>query len=133
MTKKLKEFVKNYLGQVEFDIVYDLVEAICKKDINKIAKIINKEEKDGKDAVKFFDNVILFFRNGLLVRAKEEGLIENISKENKEKIISLTNTHPTIINSQNLLTLLSNHSLIKSAGKNAWTGVFAIAVTIAKE
>ncbi len=128
-----KEFVSNYLGKVDFEILNSLIEAICTKDASKIVKIINKEEKEGKNPLTFYNQLLQFFRNGLLIRAKEDGLIENLSKEEKEKVNILANEFPLVINTKTLLTLLNNYDLVKNSERNSWTAVLAVFVSLTEE
>lgn len=127
-----REFVENYLGKVDFAIVLSLVESICKKDASKIAKIINELEKEGKNSLNFYNEVLQFMRDGLLVRAGEEKLIEKLNKENIAHIVRVATEYPTTINTVTLLKLLNNYDLVKNAGINSWTAVLATCLSFAE-
>lgn len=124
-----REFVENYLGKVDFAIVLSLVESICKKEASKIAKIINGLEKEGKNSLNFYNEVLQFMRDGLLVRAGEEKLIEKLNKENIASVVKVATEYPTIINTATLLKLLNNYDLVKNAGINSWTAILAVCLS----
>ena len=128
--KVSKEFVESYLGSVDSDVTFSLVEALCEKDGSKITKIILNQEKENKNTLALHDNIINFFRNGLLARVGEQKLIQNQTEENILKIVKIANEFPLTVSSKNLLYLLSKYELVKDGGQNSSTSLLAVMLSM---
>lgn len=107
------ENVLSILGTVNADTIFNIVQTIIDRDINESLKLIDEVVQYGKDVNQFIKDLILHFRNLMIVKSTSD--IDNIVEGSKEFIedltkqakgISLTN----IIRCINILSEAENQS-----------------------
>lgn len=81
------ETVINLLGTVNYEITVQMVNSIIKKDIQKAMSILDEILNSGKELIFFLDELILYFRNMLIVKTTNstQNLLR-LSEDEEEKL-----------------------------------------------
>ena len=120
--------VTTRLGEPTHDVVVELVEALCKKDLKVVIKNSKILECEGILAMRAYDDIIVVIREVLLIRV---GILSEIKdKELLECYTNLSTEYPHTIASKTLLELLRQRELVEVSSTHAWTAVIAILLSL---
>ncbi len=117
--------VQQVLGQATEQSVWDLVEALAKKDRNEALKIVNDVCADGKDLANFIGEVIELFRKIILAQA---GLYEHFEVSAEEKIKIDKYSH--VFSSQELVLVIQKLSAVIGQVKSSVLGQLPLEMVV---
>lgn len=111
------EKVRMLLGTPETESLFQLLEAVCKKDGKTVVSAISKLSQS--NAIRAYDDLIELVRQGLLARIGE-GNRENAC------LAQLATEYPLVIGSKLLLELLERRHLLEVSEAHSWIAFEAI-------
>lgn len=102
------DYILSILGVVNNDIIYEITDSIIEKESDKSLKLIEHIVQNGKDINQFIKDLILHFRNLMVIKVSEN--IENVIDETEEMIDRLKKQAEAISTSGiiNILKILSD-------------------------
>ncbi|WIV12796.1 DNA polymerase III subunit gamma/tau [Proteiniborus sp. MB09-C3] len=102
------EYILSILGVVNNDIIYEITDSIIEKNADKALELIEYIVQNGKDINQFIKDLILHFRNLMVIKVSDN--IENILDETEEMIERLKKQAGSIATNGiiNILKILSD-------------------------
>ncbi len=116
VTEVADETIHRVLGIPSQELVIELLETLCTKDATKLLGVCKRLETG--NALRAYDDLLSFVREGLLVRVGEATA--------HEKIAALAQQYPLVIGSKLLLDLLEKRHLLEVSEAHSWAAFEAV-------
>ncbi len=123
-----KDDVATLLGVPSEILLISLLEAMCKKDIHTIVKLLADAKTKNIQAILLYKELVEYTRLALLARVGGETVAHHHLKDIQEKLKTLGTTYPTIINSAKIFSLLDGEKYLKLSSVDSYLSLEMILI-----
>ena len=110
------DYVMGLLGAMDRKVLFDLSEATFARDVSRILSIIDDVFQNGKDLKRFFGEVLLHFRNLMMIKVKAGAdLLSDLSPKEVESLERQVRDLPLSIIDQIYKVLFDAETIVRQA------------------